>query len=90
MPKKYGYILKTLLLTALYSPMIPAVGVIALCSMTVNYFIEKILFTSTYSMPHALSSMTFDSSIELLEYFLITFSLGEFVIYGYFYSYKIE
>lgn len=40
-------------------------------------------------MPPAISSMTFDSSIELLEYFLITFSLGELVIYGYFYHYQI-
>jgi hypothetical protein len=46
--------------------MIPSVVIIALFGMTINYFIEKILFAKTYSMPPALSSMTFDSSIEML------------------------
>lgn len=40
-------------------------------------------------MPHNLSSMTYRSAMELLEYFLITFALGQFVIYAYFYSYQV-
>lgn len=40
-------------------------------------------------MPHTISSMTFKSSVELLEYFLITFALGQFIIYAYFYSYQV-
>jgi hypothetical protein len=40
-------------------------------------------------MPHNLSSMTYRSAMELLEYFLITFALGQLLIYGYFYSYQV-
>jgi hypothetical protein len=33
--------------------------------------------------------MTYRSAMELLEYFLITFALGQLLIYGYFYSYQV-
>lgn len=89
LPGKYAYVLKTLLLTALYAPMIPAVVLIALMGMVLNYFIEKVLFVRTYSVPHTISAMTFESSIELLEYFLLTFAGGQLVVYAYFYNYRI-
>ena len=34
--------------------------------------------------------MTFKSSIELLEYFLITFASGQLLIYAYFFNFEIR
>jgi hypothetical protein len=34
--------------------------------------------------------MVFESAVELLEYFLITFAFGEFIVYFYFYKYEID
>jgi hypothetical protein len=89
MPKRYSYILKTLLLTALYAPMIPIVVAISLIGLAFFYAVEKLLFRTSYAMPHTISSMTFKCSLELLEYFLITFATGQFVIYAYFYNYQV-
>ena len=89
LPKRYAYALKTLILTALYAPAVPVVVPVALIGMIIFYFLEKLLITRSYSMPPNISSMTFDSAMELLEYFLITFALGQLVIYAYFYSYQV-
>lgn len=59
MPNKYAYILKTLWLTALYAPLIPIVVVISMFGIILNYFIEKILYTRSYSLPNTVSSMVF-------------------------------
>lgn len=45
--------------------------------------IEKYLYGFVYSVPNMLSSMVNDSAIELLEYFPLILSLGEFIIYIY-------
>ena len=63
MPRRYAYILKTLLLTALYSPSIPIVIPIGLLGVTLAYFLEKVLQTTRYGIPHNISSMTWKSSI---------------------------
>lgn len=34
--------------------------------------------------------MVYENAIELLEYFLITFSMGQLIVYFYFYSYQID
>lgn len=34
--------------------------------------------------------MVYENAIELLEYFLITFYMGQLIVYFYFYSYQID
>lgn len=89
LPAKYAYILKVLLLTALYAPMFPVVVLVALVGMIFNYLVEKFLFANSYSVPHNISAMTFKSSTELLEYFLITFAVGQLLVYAYFRNFRI-
>lgn len=90
LPNKYGYILKTLLLTAFYASLIPIVVVISMIGLLILYFVEKILYTKSYSLPHNVSSMSYESAIELLEYFLIIFSMGEQIVFFYFYDYNFS
>lgn len=52
-----------------------------------NYFIEKYLYRFSYSVPNMLSSMVNDSAIELMEYFPLIMSLGEFIVYIYITNY---
>ena len=66
MPKRYAYLLKTLLLTALYAPAVPVVVPIAMVGVILLYFIEKLLIARSYAMPHNISSMTYKSAMELL------------------------
>lgn len=52
--------------------------------------IEKCLFGRTYSIPNTTSSMVNDSAIELMEYFSLILSLGEYIVYLYFLNFKPE
>lgn len=90
MPRRYAYIMKTLLLTALYAPMIPVVIPIGLVGITLAYFLEKVLQTSRYGIPMNISSMTWKSSIELIEYYLITFSLGQIISFTFVYNWSLS
>jgi hypothetical protein len=62
MPKRYAYILKTLLLNALYAPIVPIVPIIGFCGLIIFFAIQKLLFVKSYSKPHTISPMTFHSS----------------------------
>jgi hypothetical protein len=75
-PYKYAYIIKTIWLTAFYCPIVPIVVVFSFIGLLLNYFIEKILYGSTYSIPNMLSSMVNDSAIELIEYFSLIIAVG--------------
>jgi hypothetical protein len=57
MPYKYGYILKTIWLTAFYAPFVPVVVPLSMIGLGINYWIEKHLFRYAYSVPNTLSSM---------------------------------
>lgn len=57
--------------------------------LTLNYFIEKHLYRYVYSVPNMLSSMVNDSAVELMEYFPLIISLGEFIIYCYMKNYDV-
>ena len=87
LPHKYAYILKTLLLTALYATVAPIVIAISMIGLILFYFVQKFLYTRSYRVPNNVSSESFKTAVELLEYFLITFAIGEIVIYYYFYKY---
>lgn len=63
------------------------IGIVAL---VFNYILEKCLYGTTYSTPNLLSSMLNDSAIELLEYFPLILSLGEFIIYLYIKNFQVE
>jgi hypothetical protein len=69
---------------------VPVVVVIAIVGLAINYLFEKILFAKAYSVPNTVSSMGFENAVELLEYFLVAFGMGQFVVYFYFYRYKIS
>jgi hypothetical protein len=90
LPNKYAYILKTLWLTALYAPLIPVVVGVSMVGLILFYFVEKFLYTRSYCMPSNVSSMSFESAVELLEYFLITFAIGELIIYYYFFNFQYD
>lgn len=81
---------KTIWLTAFYAPLAPVVVVISLIGLVLNYLVEKCLFGKSYSSPNMLSSMVNDSAVELMEYFILIISLGEYIVYLYFVSFKPE
>lgn len=81
--------MKTLWLTAFYAPLVPVVVPISIIGLVLNYFIEKDLYRKIYNVPNMLSSMVNDSAIELLEYFPLIISLGEFIVYIYVSRYDV-
>ena len=89
-PYKYAYIFKTIWLTAFYAPLAPLVVPISIFGLVFNLILEKCLYGKIYSIPNLLSSMLNDSAIELLEYFPLILSLGEFVIYLYIKNFHFE
>lgn len=89
-PYKYAYVLKTIWLTAFYTPFAPVVVPISIIGLSLNYLLEKYLYGSVYSMPNMLSSMINDSAIELMEYFPLILAIGEFIIYFYFVNYNFS
>lgn len=60
---KYAYIFKTIWLTAFYAPLAPIVVPISIIGLSINLFLEKILFSKSYSIPNTISSMLNDSAI---------------------------
>jgi hypothetical protein len=90
MAYKYAHVIKTLLLTALYAPVTPIVVVVSMVGLITNYFIEKFLYTRSYSLPNTVSSIIFESAVELLEYFLVAFAFGQIIVYLYFYRFVVE
>jgi hypothetical protein len=82
--EKYSYIIKTIWLTAFYAPFVPIVVPISIIGLVLNYFIEKYLFSASYSTPNMISTEVNDSCIELFEYVPLILSIGEFLIYLYF------
>ena len=89
-PYKYSYIMKTIWLTAFYSPLVPIVVPVSIAGLIFNYWIEKCLYGNTYKAPNMISSMVNEVAIELLEYFPLILSVGEFLIYFYFYNYDFQ
>jgi hypothetical protein len=57
MPYKYGFLIKTLWLTAFYTSFSPLSAVYSLIGLIINYFVEKKLFGGTYSAPQMFSSV---------------------------------
>ena len=90
LPYKYAYVFKTIWLTAFYAPVCPIVVPISIFGLLINYWIEKCLFSRVYSIPNTTSSMVNDSAIELMEYFVLIISLGEFIVFLYFQSFRPE
>lgn len=90
LPSKYAYILKIVWLTGLYAPLVPIVVIIAAVGLALNYLVEKVLFTKVYSVPNTVSSMGYENAVELLEYFLLAFGMGQLIVYFYFYSFQIS
>jgi hypothetical protein len=54
--EKYSYIVKTLWLTAFYAPFVPIVVPISAIGLTIKYFIEKFLFSRSYSIANKISA----------------------------------
>jgi hypothetical protein len=88
-PYKYAYILKTLWLTAFYAPLVPIVVPISVLGLGLNYMIEKYLYRYIYSAPNMLSDMVNDSALEMMEYFPLIISMGEFIIFSYIKNYEV-
>lgn len=82
--------LKTIWLAAFYAPLVPVVVPISIIGLILNYLIEKDLYRKVYNVPNMLSSMVNDSAIELLEYFPLIISLGEFIVYIYVKNYDVS
>lgn len=77
-------------LTAFYAPMVPIVVPVSIFGLTVNYFIQKCLYGKSYSIPNMLSSMLNDTAIQLLEFFPLILSFGEWLLYLYLRSFHFE
>lgn len=90
LPYKYGYIIRTLWLTAFYCPLVPIVVPISALGLLLNFWIEKCLHAKSYRCPNMVSGMVNATATELLEYIPIILCLGEFLIYLHFEEYHID
>lgn len=81
MPYKYGYIIKTLWLTAFYTPIASLSAVFSLIGLVMNYLIEKKLFANTYSAPQMFSSVLNSKAVQLMEFFPLAMTFGGLIIF---------
>lgn len=78
------------MLTALFCPFTPIVIPLAILSIGLNYLIEKFLFVRSYKVPNMTSSILDNEMIELLEYFPLVLSLGNYFLYLYFVYFQFD
>lgn len=81
MPYKYGYVIKTLWLTAFYTSFAPISALYSLIGLIINYFVEKKLFAGIYSAPQMFSSVLNSKAVHLMEFFPITMAFGGLVVF---------
>lgn len=87
---RYSFVLRTMLLTALFCPFIPIAIPLAILSIGLNYLIEKFLFARSYKVPNMTSSILDNDMIELLEYFPLVLALGNYFLYLYFVYFQFD
>jgi hypothetical protein len=83
MPYKYAYVIKTLWLTAFYTSFVPFSAFYTLLGLIINYFVEKKLFSGTYSAPEMFSSVLNEKAVKLIEIFPLIVSLGGLTVFFY-------
>ena len=54
---RYSFVLRTMLLTALFCAFVPVTIPLAILSVGLNYLIEKFLFSRSYKVPNMTSSI---------------------------------
>lgn len=83
MPYKYAYALKTLWLTGFYTSFVPFSAFYTFFGLILNYFVEKKLFSKTYSAPEMSSSVLNEKAVGLMEFFPLVVSFGGLTVFMY-------
>jgi hypothetical protein len=79
-PFKYAYVMKNVLLTCFYLPIVPLVSFISLIGLFVYYWVMKGLFRSCYSIPGRYSSEINSVILYLSSFTPLVILLGQLVI----------
>jgi hypothetical protein len=87
---RYSFVLRTMLLTALFCPFTPIVIPLSIVAVGLNYLIEKFLFGRAYKIPNMTSSILDNDMIEMLEYYPLILALGNYFIYLYFVYFQFD
>lgn len=87
---RYSFILRTMLLCALFCPFIPIVIPFSIIAIFLTYHLEKFLFNKAYKVPNMTSSMLDNDVVELLEYFPLVIALGNYFLYLYFVYFQFD
>lgn len=86
---KYGYLIRTLWLTAFYCPLTPIVVPISIIGLFFNLYLEKCLHSGSYRAPNMASRQQNATALELMEFVPLIMSCGDLLIYLYFFQFDI-
>ncbi len=80
MSYKYSLLIKTMLLTAFYTPAIPVAGLFAMIGLGVVYWTDKYILLRRSALPFQLGTELTESMTEYLEWMTFMFSLGNILV----------
>eukprot|EP01017_Pseudomicrothorax_dubius_P049142 TRINITY_DN9094_c0_g1_i9.p1 TRINITY_DN9094_c0_g1~~TRINITY_DN9094_c0_g1_i9.p1 ORF type:complete len:714 (-),score=160.72 TRINITY_DN9094_c0_g1_i9:100-2241(-) len=77
--QRYANIIKTMLFTAFYCPVVPLATLISACGLILTYWVDKYVLLRRAKEPPALSGELSMEMTEVLEYILPAFAIGNIV-----------
>lgn len=78
---KYAYIFKTFWLTVFFMPLTPIVVVISFVGLSINFVIEKYLFSGRYTAPEMISQYLNNHIMNLLDFTILNMVIGSLLVH---------